>query len=92
MLMAAKKYPVKLWHLLIVAVILSVAVTLWSAEFYVEKYPGREERGFPLPWKTIYGGYDVRQDNMMFAVDMLIWWIIFAVVIVVMFKLIGWKP
>jgi hypothetical protein len=89
---AKKPYPVKLWHLLIAAVILSVAVTLWSAEFYVAEYPGREERGFPLPWKTIYGGYDVRVDNSMLTFDLFVWWLIFVAVIVVAFKLMGWKP
>lgn len=87
-----KPYPVKLWHLLAIAILLSLAVTLWSAEFYVESYPGYEDRGFPLSWKRIYGGVDIRYDYAVLFLNILVWWIIFAVIIIVAFKLMGWKP
>jgi len=90
--MVTKTRPVRLWHLIIVALLLAVVITLWSAEFYVEKYPGYEERGFLIPWKTIYGGVDIRYNYSAFVFCLALWWAIFLVVILILFRLIGWKP
>jgi len=69
--------------LVLAILVVSIAVTLWLSELYVEKHPGYEDRGYPIPWKRIYGGVDIRHDYRAFVFDILFWFAVFSVIVVV---------
>jgi len=85
--------PVKVVHVLLVAVILGLSFSLLSEFFYSETGFGWVDYGFPLPWKRVYGGFSPTYNYTRLFVDVVVWTIILFVLIALTFKFgLGWKP
>lgn len=88
-----KPKPVTVLAVLMVSAILGMSITLLSEFFYSEAYPGRTDYGFPLAWKQVYGGVDVRVNYVNLLADFIIWTLVIFTLVASVFKFVlGWKP
>lgn len=83
---------VKLIYILIAGLVLGAACALWSDRLVNTIYSGYKTYGYPIAWKTIYGGATVTTDLLLLFANWLIWSIGLFLVLTGILYLLGWRP
>jgi hypothetical protein len=82
---------VTIYHIFLVAVVLGAFITLFTSFFLVRKEAGVNYYGFPVAWKSVYGGVSARYNLTNFVIDILFWILVTYPMLILLFSALGWK-
>jgi len=57
----------------------------------VRKEAGVNYYGFPVAWKSVYGGVSARYNLTNFVIDILFWILVTYPMLILLFSALGWK-